>query len=110
MGISEQFNSVEIEVKDHRGRAYGKAQGLYGLAGPEREQPKEMMDRKIREILGLSLGTSRKLDGFLTLTVDFDVRQTSMRCPGSCPVDVGEGSAVQCGAKPRLELRVTAVY
>jgi hypothetical protein len=111
MGISEQFNSVKIEVKDIAVEHTVKLKVFTAWLDRNGNNPKKMMDRrKIREIPGLSLETSRKLDGFLRLTVDFDVRQTSMRCPGSCPVDVGEGSAVQCGAKPRLELWVTAVY
>jgi hypothetical protein len=64
MGISEQFNSVKIEVKDIAVEHTVKLKDFTAWLDRKGNSPKEMMDRrKIREILGLSLETSRKLDG-----------------------------------------------
>jgi hypothetical protein len=55
MGISEQFNSVKIEVKDIAVEHAVKLRDFTAWLDRKGNSPKEMMDRiKIREILGLS--------------------------------------------------------
>jgi hypothetical protein len=55
MGISEQFNSVKIEVKDIAVQHTVNLKDFTAWLDRKGNSPKEMMDRrKIREILGLS--------------------------------------------------------